>query len=38
MAKALGGDVFVSNMAGGSGTVAAGALAGQKPTGYQLGY
>lgn len=37
-AEALGGDVFVSNMAGGSGTVAAGALAGQKPTGYQLGY
>ena len=38
LAEALGGDVFVSNMAGGSGTVAAGALAGQKPTGYQLGY
>ena len=37
-AEALGGDVFVSNMAGGSGTVAAGALAGQRPTGYQLGY
>ena len=37
-AKALDGDVFVSNMAGGSGTVAAAALAGQKPTGYQLGY
>lgn len=37
-AEALDGDVFVSNMAGGSGTVAAGALAGQKPTGYQLGY
>ena len=38
LAEALDGDVFVSNMAGGSGTVAAGALAGQKPTGYQLGY
>ncbi|PWJ21646.1 tripartite tricarboxylate transporter substrate binding protein [Jannaschia seohaensis] len=38
LAEALGGDVFVSNMAGGSGTVAAGALAGQRPTGYQLGY
>ncbi|WP_223420801.1 Bug family tripartite tricarboxylate transporter substrate binding protein [Tateyamaria pelophila] len=38
LAEALGGDVFVSNMAGGSGTVAAAALAGQKPTGYQLGY
>lgn len=37
-AEAIGGDVFVSNMAGGSGTVAAGALSGQKPTGYQLGY
>lgn len=37
-AEALGGDVFVSNMAGGSGTVAAGALAGQRPSGYQLGY
>ncbi|WP_439155127.1 Bug family tripartite tricarboxylate transporter substrate binding protein [Yoonia sp.] len=37
-AAALGGDVFVSNMAGGSGTVAAAALAAQKPTGYQLGY
>jgi tripartite-type tricarboxylate transporter receptor subunit TctC len=37
-AEALGGDVFVSNMAGGSGTVAAASLAGQKPTGYQLGY
>ena len=38
LAKALGGDVFVSNMAGGSGTVAASALAQQKPDGYQLGY
>jgi tripartite-type tricarboxylate transporter receptor subunit TctC len=38
LAEALDGDVFVSNMAGGSGTVAAAALAGQKPTGYQLGY
>lgn len=37
-AEALDGDAFVSNMAGGSGTVAAGALAGQKPDGYQLGY
>lgn len=37
-AEALDGDVFVSNMAGGSGTVAAAALAGQRPTGYQLGY
>lgn len=37
-AEALDGNVFVSNMAGGSGTVAAAALAGQKPTGYQLGY
>ncbi len=37
-AEALGGDVFVSNMAGGSGTVAAAALAGQRPDGYQLGY
>lgn len=38
MAEALGGDAFVSNMAGGSGTIAAAALAGQKPDGYQLGY
>ena len=37
-AEALGGDVFVSNMAGGSGTVAAAALAGQRPDGHQLGY
>jgi tripartite-type tricarboxylate transporter receptor subunit TctC len=37
-AEALGGDAFVSNMAGGSGTVAAGALAGQRPDGYQMGY
>lgn len=37
-AEALDGNVFVSNMAGGSGTVAAAALAGQRPTGYQLGY
>lgn len=37
-AEALGGDAYVSNMAGGSGTVAAGALAQQKPDGYQLGY
>jgi len=38
MAEALGGDVFVSNMAGGSGTVAAAALAGQRADGYQIGY
>lgn len=37
-AEALGGDAFVSNMAGGSGTVAASALAQQRPDGYQLGY
>jgi len=37
-AEALGVDVFASNMAGGSGTVAAAALAGQRPSGYQLGY
>jgi tripartite-type tricarboxylate transporter receptor subunit TctC len=37
-AEAIGGDAFVSNMAGGSGTVAAAALAGQRPDGYQLGY
>ncbi|WP_424974740.1 Bug family tripartite tricarboxylate transporter substrate binding protein [Dinoroseobacter sp. S124A] len=37
-AEAIGGDAFVSNMAGGSGTVAAGALAGQRADGYQLGY
>lgn len=36
--EALGGDVFVSNMAGGSGTVAASALAGQRADGHQLGY
>lgn len=37
-AEALGGDAYVSNMAGGSGTVAAAALAGQRPDGYQMGY
>ncbi|MEO0387111.1 MAG: tripartite tricarboxylate transporter substrate binding protein [Pseudomonadota bacterium] len=37
-AEAVGGNVFVSNMAGGSGTVAASALQGQRPDGYQLGY
>lgn len=37
-AEALGGDAYVSNMAGGSGTVAAAALSGQKPDGYQMGY
>ena len=38
LAEALDGDVYVSNTAGGSGTVAAAALAQQKPDGYQLGY
>ncbi|PUB13086.1 tripartite tricarboxylate transporter substrate binding protein [Yoonia sediminilitoris] len=37
-AEALGGDAYVSNMAGGSGTVGAAALAGQRPDGYQMGY
>lgn len=37
-ADAIGGDTYVSNMAGGSGTVGAAALAQQKPDGYQLGY
>lgn len=37
-AEAVGGDVFVSNMAGGSGTVAASALQGQRPDGYQMAY
>lgn len=37
-AKALNGNVFVSNTAGGAGTVAASSLAQQKPDGYQLGY
>ena len=37
-AEAIGADAFVSNMAGGSGTVAASALQGQRPDGYQLGY
>ncbi|MEL7213181.1 MAG: tripartite tricarboxylate transporter substrate binding protein [Pseudomonadota bacterium] len=37
-AEAISGDAFVSNMAGGSGTVAASALQGQRPDGYQLGY
>ncbi|BBI53960.1 hypothetical protein HORIV_63810 [Vreelandella olivaria] len=37
-AEALGGDVYVSNMAGGSGAVAAAALAGARPDGYRLGY
>lgn len=37
-AEALDGDAYVSNMAGGSGTVGAAALSGQKPDGYQLGY
>ncbi|MEM9813243.1 MAG: tripartite tricarboxylate transporter substrate binding protein [Pseudomonadota bacterium] len=36
--EAVGSNVFVSNMAGGSGTVAASALAGQRPTGYQMAY
>ena len=38
LADALGGDTYVSNMAGGSGTVGASSLAQQKPDGYQLGY
>ena len=37
-AEALGSDTYVSNMAGGAGTVAASALAQQRPDGYQLGY
>ncbi|MEH6739105.1 MAG: tripartite tricarboxylate transporter substrate binding protein, partial [Sulfitobacter sp.] len=37
-ADALGGNAYVSNMAGGSGTVGAAALAGQRPDGYQMGY
>lgn len=37
-AEALGGDAYVSNMAGGSGTVGAAALSGQRPDGYQMGY
>lgn len=37
-ADALGSEAFVSNMAGGSGTVAASALQGQRPDGYQLAY
>lgn len=37
-AEAIGSDVFVSNMAGGSGTVAASALQGQRPDGYQMAY
>jgi len=36
LAKALDGNVFVSNTAGGGGTVAASALAQQKPDGYQV--
>lgn len=36
--EAIGQSVFVSNMSGGSGTVAASALSGQKPTGYQMAY
>ncbi|MEM1363180.1 MAG: tripartite tricarboxylate transporter substrate binding protein [Pseudomonadota bacterium] len=36
--EAIGENVFVSNMSGGSGTVAASALQGQKPTGYQMAY
>ncbi|MEM7694170.1 MAG: tripartite tricarboxylate transporter substrate binding protein [Pseudomonadota bacterium] len=36
--EAIGNNVFVSNMAGGSGTVAASALQGQRADGYQLGY
>lgn len=37
-AEAIGGDTYVSNMAGGSGTVGAAALSQQKPDGYQMGY
>ncbi len=37
-AEAIGANAFVSNMAGGSGTVAASALQGQRPDGYQLAY
>lgn len=37
-AEAIGGDAYVSNMAGGSGTVGAAALSQQKPDGYQMGY
>ena len=37
-ADAIGGDAFVSNMAGGSGTVAASALQGQRSDGYQMAY
>lgn len=37
-AEAIGSEAFVSNMAGGSGTVAASALQGQRPDGYQLAY
>ncbi len=37
-AEAVAGQAFVSNMAGGAGTVAASALAGQVADGYQLGY
>lgn len=37
-AEAIGSNAFVSNMAGGSGTVAASALQGQRPDGYQLAY
>ncbi|KAJ55644.1 ABC transporter substrate-binding protein [Actibacterium mucosum KCTC 23349] len=36
--EAIGANAFVSNMAGGSGTVAASALQGQRPDGYQLAY
>lgn len=37
-AEAIGGPAYTSNMAGGAGTVAASALAGQVPDGHQLGY
>lgn len=37
-AEAVGGPAYTSNMAGGAGTVAASALAGQVPDGHQLGY
>lgn len=37
-AEAIGSNAFVSNMAGGSGTVAASALQGQRADGYQMAY
>lgn len=37
-AEALGGNTYVSNMAGGSGTIAASSLAGEPADGYKLGF